>query len=1140
MPTPLASPKPNQQQIVVIKGLRESSPEDSRALRLTQLGAQLRQELQGWTLPLLIVQSSCSLLRGTASVEDWGLVLSQLRCDDPGSTRDRRGENHPAWGGAGGAVQASLAALDEARSGATAGVAVATPATPMQPAMPAQPWALLADHQDLLGLPRALDRWGHGHVAVGATLELEVAGLLLVLVAPTRRAYARLCRVLSWRLEEPLAWKRWLDRQHPGPDLSDLVCLVDNEAWGDRVRELGGEACRRSGGRPLTTPSTYPVVAAPLFAHIDAHDRLAAPVLEAIRERGTVRRDHAAALALADLPRVREAFRGYEEQLAAGAALLARCRYAPGPDDDHPQAIQHLPPRLPDVDNDDPLGRLRSEALLGLQRRYGEVPPQAAHERLDHELQVIADKHFASYVLAVWHLARGKRTCGRGSAASSIVCYCLGLTNVDPLRYHLLFERFLAPERTDPPDIDIDFPWDERDHVLAETIAQYGWEHVAMVATHQTMHRWSALREAARAYGMPDSAITRVRDRLQSHERYGTALEDSLEEPWPTIFRTVAIIAGSPRHLGVHCGGVVMTGIPIRELAVVHPAAKTVPLAWGEEAPQDIHVPTVSWEKDGCEDLGLVKIDFLSNRSLAVIRDCIADIAAQGEPLMESTWRPDLDEPTRELIASGNTMGCFYIESPAMRQLQAKVGSGDFDRLVVHSSIIRPAANAWINTYIARYHRFRISAGAITPAEEAEWYPHPVLKGLLSESFGILSYQEDVMLVAQELAGFGSREANQLRKALGRADTPLRLRSLVARFHDGCVQRDVPATVIELVWSMIASFAGYSFCKAHSASYAMVSFQCAYLKAHHPAAFLARVIANEGGYYPTCAYVEEARRLQVSIRGPCVLESAWKTGPEGHHALRLGLHLVRGLSRRSAEAVVAERSRQAFLGLRDLKLRCRIAAEELRALDDAGALDQLLPDASASQRSFLVGVVAREVDAFIHPSTQQGQQLLDLLAQDQHDPPLPILRDPARTELARRRFAALGVLPQAHPLSLWRLPRRTCHCRDITPAREHQRLSVIAWSITRKQVAATYFQDGQGNALEQPRFESMAFVTMEDETALVETVWFPDCYRRHGALLERDEPLRLSGRVTVEHGVATLTVERVERIVAPEAMEPSP
>ncbi len=984
-----------------------------------------------------------------------------------------------------------------------------------------RPWALLADQDDLLGLPRALDRWGR-QVGCGATLEL--GGQHVVLLAPSAGGYARLCRLLSWRREDADGWRAWSEGRAQGPDLTHLVCLVVDEDWGRRLERLGAEVMRRAGLRPWQQPSAFPILAAPLLRHIDDHDRLASPVLEAIRGRATVRAGAPAGAALSDLPGMRAAYRGYEEQLEAGTALLQRCRHRPG------GGPLHLPPPLPQVHADDPATRLAEEASAGMHRRYGADPAPAVRDRLAHELQVIADKHFASYVLTVWDLARGRRTCGRGSAASSIICYCLGLTNVDPIRYRLVFERFLAPERTDPPDIDIDFPWDERDGVIAETIHRYGWEHVAMVATHQTMHHAAAMREAARAYGLPDAAITQVRDRLRAQERYGTPLGEDMPAPWPLVLATAEAIAGAPRHLGVHCGGVVVSGTPIREIAVVHPAAKTVALDGGEGGQEALPVPTVSWEKDGCEDLGLVKIDILSNRSLAVIRDCLADLHEDGVAIIEERWRPEDDPATRALVASGGTMGCFYIESPAMRQLQAKVGSGDFDRLVVHSSIIRPAANAWIATYIARYHRWRESGGAITADEEAEWYPHPALKGLLSESFGVLSYQEDVMLVAQVLAGFGSREANLLRKALGRADTPDRLRGLVGAFHDGCRANGVCERVIELVWGMISSFAGYSFCKAHSASYAMVSFQCAYLKAHHPAHFLARVIANEGGFYDAAAYVEEARRLGCTVHSPCVLASGWRTCRDGPRSLRLGLHLVRGLSRASADALARERRSRPFAGLRDLRTRCRLAGNQLRALDDAGALDALLAHANASQRSFLVACVAREVEAFIAPASRHGQQLLELLARDEQDPPLPALRDQTPLQQRQRRFAALGLVPEAHPLSLWPLPRRTLTCRDITAALAGRRVVVVAWCITRKQVSATYLRDAEGRTLEQPRFEAMSFVTLEDETGLLETVWFPDAYRRHGLLLERREPLRVGGLVAVEHGCVALTVDRVERV----------
>jgi DNA polymerase III alpha subunit len=573
-------------------------------------------------------------------------------------------------------------------------------------------------------------------------------------------------------------------------------------------------------------------------------------------------------------------------------------------------------------------------------------------------------------------------------------------------------------------------------------------------------------------------------------------------------------MAGSPRHLGLHCGGMVITAPPLRDLVPVHGAAKTIAGA---------AVPAIAWEKDGAEELGLVKIDLLGNRSLAVIRDCLADLAEDGVEIHEGRWRPQEDPRTRELVASGGTMGCFYIESPAMRQLQAKVASGDFDRLVVHSSIIRPAANRWIAEYVRRHHHAQRS-GSHDPA----WYPHPALEGLLSESYGVLSYQEDVMMVCQRLAGFGSREANTIRKALGRWDAPERLRALAPAFFAGCSAHQVARTVAATVWDMISSFAGYSFCKAHSASYAMVSFQCAFLKAHYPAHFLARVVANQGGFYGTSAYLEEARRLGVALRGPCVLASAIATRREGAGAIRIGLHLVPGLRAELARALVAARALGPLASLSELRRRCHAQHSDLLALHDAGALDALLPAATPAQRRWLVAAVGHG-GAPAQDASQQTIGLGEAGAGAVRDPLPPALPPIAERALRRQRCATLGFLVQAHPLTLCDLPPRALRCADLTAGMGGRQVTLIALAITRKQVVA-HTRGGAGEEGAPVRDEAMAFVTLEDESGLVETVWFPAVYRRCGVCLERAAPIRFSGRVLVEFGVVTVSVERAESL----------
>ena len=347
----------------------------------------------------------------------------------------------------------------------------------------------------------------------------------------------------------------------------------------------------------------------------------------------------------------------------------------------HPDTAIHYPPSF----YQEPAQELRRLCVFGLEQRYGAEPPAEAYQRLEHELSVVAHKQFETYILTVYDLAQQRRTCGRGSAASSMICYCLGLTNVDPIRYHLVFERFLAPEREDPPDIDLDFPWDERDAVFAAAVARYGRERVAMVSTHLHYRRWSAMRESARVHGIAREDITAVKYHVSQVSRFGGVVD--LEQPWPQILDVAELLYQAPRHYGMHPGGLVISQGPMADIVPTHPSGKII-----DGQP----LPAIAWEKDGAEAMGLLKIDLLGNRSLAVVRDCIDDLREDGISIDERRWKPQDDPSTRRILASGQTIGCFYIESPAMRQLNAKAGSGDFDRLVIHSSIVRPAANKWI------------------------------------------------------------------------------------------------------------------------------------------------------------------------------------------------------------------------------------------------------------------------------------------------------------------------------------------------------------------------------------------------------------------------------------------------------------
>ena len=750
----------------------------------------------------------------------------------------------------------------------------------------------------------------------------------------------------------------------------------------------------------------------------------------------------------------------------------------------------------------DPARRLRQAAYAGARKRYGQELCEAVVERLEHELHSITDMGFAAYFLIVQNIIQhSPRTCGRGSGAASLVAYCLGITNVCPLKHNLYFERFLNPGRTDPPDIDVDFAWDERDDVLKAVLHRHRG-HAAMVSNHVLFQPRMAIREVAKVYGLTDGEIGRVSKRLprfwrakESEPELLTGLKQRPESkalefphPWPEILAFAQRIIGTPRYLSVHPGGVVITPRPIDEY---------VPL---ERAPKG--VPIIQWEKDATEDAGLVKIDLLGNRSLGVIRDAVGNLRANGVAFDESRWEPEDDLATQQALAQGRTMGCFYIESPAMRLLQQKSKVGDFEHLVIHSSIIRPAANEFIREYIRRLHG-------------GPWDPiHPLLAEVLDETFGIMVYQEDVSRAAVALAGFSHAEADALRKVMSKKDREHQLRDFQKRFYTGAKARGVSGDQVAAIWDMMMSFSGYSFCKPHSASYARVSFQAAYLKVHHPAEFIAAVISNQGGFYGTFAYVSEARRMGLTILPPDINRSEVRWTGAGN-AIRTGLLSIKGLSAEIQARIVTERRQGRYRSMREVLERLRPAEDEARALIHCGALDELNPGGNRAALMWQLGCRLKSASAKSRPQTQSLFGSADK-ARTCRPPPLP--PDDERERL-RREFSVLGFLCDRHPMELYDpvlQKLRTVKAVDL-PRHLGKQVRLAGWLITGKVVTTKHG-------------DPMEFLTFEDETGIVETTFFPETYRRFCHMIDRQRPYLLTGKVEEDWGAITLTVNRVERI----------
>ena len=474
-------------------------------------------------------------------------------------------------------------------------------------------------------------------------------------------------------------------------------------------------------------------------------------------------------------------------------------------------------------------------ALNGCKKRYGKQN-KAALERVQRELAVIDRMDFAPYFLITWDIVRYAQTAGyhhvgRGSGANSIVAFCLYITDVDPQELDLYFERFINPYRTTPPDFDIDFSWDERDDVIDYIFKRYGREHTALLATYNTFKGKSIIRELGKVFGLPKNEIDLiVNEPLASDKHHAYAKH---------IFRFGKLITGFPNYLSIHAGGILITERPINYFTALTLMPKGFPIT--------------HFDMYGAEDLCLHKFDVLSQRGLGHIKDAVA-LIKKNKGLSVDIHDVETikkDRQVRAQLRKGYCIGCFYIESPAMRGLLTKLRCDTYVHLVAASSIIRPgvAKSGMMREYIRRFHH----PGSFE-------YLHPVFEEHLGETFGVMVYQEDVMKICHHFSGLNLDESDVLRRIMSgkkkSSDAFFRLRE---KYFDNCRSKGYSEALATEVWRQIESFSGYSFCKAHSASYAVESFQSLYLKTYYPLEFMVAVINNFGGFYRTEVYVHEAR-----------------------------------------------------------------------------------------------------------------------------------------------------------------------------------------------------------------------------------------------------------------------------------------
>ena len=721
---------------------------------------------------------------------------------------------------------------------------------------------------------------------------------------------------------------------------------------------------------------------------------------------------------------------------------------------------------------------LRKLAEDGLIARYGKKN-KLANERLAKELQIINDLGFNAYFLINYDIiryaqSRGFYYVGRGSGANSIVAYCLRITDVDPIELNLFFERFLNPHRTSPPDFDIDFSWQDRDEVIDFIFKRYGKNHVALLGAYPTFQHDAIIQQLGKVFGLPAEEI-KVLQRFNQPT-------DKIQH---LILQYGALMKNFPNNLSIHPCGMLISEQPIYDYATLFMPPKNFPTAL-----MDMFV---------AENIGLNKFDILSQRGLGHIKESLRLIKEnKGIDVNIHDFKNfRKDEAIRKQIREANTIGCFYIESPAMRQLLKKLHCDDYITLVAASSIIRPgvAQSGMMREYIYRYHN----------RDKIE-YLHPLFEEHLGETFGVMVFQEDVIKIAHYFAGLDLGEADILRRAMsGKYRSNNQFQLIKEKFFTNCKKIGHPDALAAEVWRQMESFAGYSFNKAHSASFAVESYMSLYLKTYYPKEFMVAVINNFGGFYSRELYFLELLKTGGDIEAPCVNNSDQFTNISGNKVY-VGFIHIKGLQEKLVETILENRKQQGpYLHLQDFIERTNIGLEQLNTLVSIGAFrftgktkKQLLWEANFLQKKN-------------QPALHTGKALFEDKPVEFH---LPELSDNPLDDLYDQ-IEILGFT-LSNPFSLVDDdPDKYVAATDLGK-HAGKIITVLAYFITRKQVPTK-------------NSEQMFFGTFVDcHLDWIDTVHFPDSARNYP--LHSNGFYRMTGKVVEDFGVFSLEVHKMNKV----------
>ncbi len=978
----------------------------------------------------------------------------------------------------------------------------------------------LTDECSLAGVVRAhvAAREAGVKLLVGSQFRLRLdAGheAVLVLLARHRADYAALCRFItglrraspkgSYRLE-----LEQLLRQPPGACLG-VLCLprrADDArllGWAAALRDGLGAASDQDSGqglllgvelhrelddarwlqrlRALSGQLGMELVACPdvqmhAASRQPLHDTLCAIRLGRELARCGLELQPNAERALQGLEQL--ARRYPAELLERSARLAARCsfsleelRY------NYPREV--VPPGLRADEH------LRRRVYEGAHRRWPGGADAAMRELIEHELALIAELGYAHYFLTVDDIvafarSRGILCQGRGSAANSVVCWCLGVTEVDPARMQVLFERFISRERNEPPDIDVDFEHERREEVIQYLYAKYGRERAALTASVITYRPRSAIRDVGKALGFAPELVERLARNVQWWDGREIAAERLLEagldpadlgvRQWMALVRA---LLGFPRHLSQHTGGFVLSGDPLHELVPVENAAmpgRTV----------------IEWDKDDLDAMGMLKVDVLALGMLTAIRKSLDLIGvARGRPFAMQDIPPE-DPATYDMLCAADSVGVFQVESRAQQGMLPRLRPRCFYDLVVEVAIVRPGPiqGGMVHPYLRRRQGL-----------EPVHYPSPALRQALQRTLGVPVFQEQVMQISMLAAGFSAGQADGLRRAMAAWRRKGSLQVWRERLVGGMVERGYDPGFAEQIYAQVQGFSEYGFPESHAASFALLVYASAWIKRHHPAQFLAALLNSQPmGFYTPSQLVQDARRHGVRVLPPDVRASAWDSTLEGD-AVRLGLRLVRGLGREAARRIEAARADGDFDDPVDLARRAALAGSDMRLLAAADALRGL-----AGHRRQQVWQAAA-----VHA-------LPPLLRGASPAEPVLELDAPSEGEDVVFDYAATGLSLRRHPLALLRerLHPRWLRAAQLAALPDGSRVRACGLVTLRQQPETA---------------RGTTFVSLEDETGVVQVICWKSLRERQRQVLLRARLMAVAGRWQTDGAVGSLLAERL-------------